>query len=175
MRILVVEDEFIIAEDIRQILKSLGHEVVGVAMNYTQALDILEKHTIDMALIDIILGGSKTGIELAQFIKERYGFPFIFLTSHADAATVKKAKAVQPSGYLLKPFNKNDLFTTLEIADANNDTSRQVQQRLSTLSDREQEVYDCLVKGHTDQEIADQLFVSLNTVKTHLKHIYKKA
>lgn len=113
---LIVEDEVIIAEDIKQILLSLDYEVVGIATKYTTALDSLETNDMDVALVDIMLGGSKNGIDLAHQIIERFKIPFIFLTSHADAATVKKAKETQPSAHLLKPFSKDDLFTTLEIA-----------------------------------------------------------
>lgn len=174
MKILVVEDEIIIAEDIKHILMSLGHEVVGIALNYTQAVAIINSHSIDLALIDIMLAGSKTGIDVAGEINKGHQFPFIFLTSHADAATVKKAKEVQPDGYLLKPFSKDDIFTTLEIVLAKRGGEEKVATRLSPLSEREREVFQSLTQGNTDQEISEQLFISLNTVKTHLKSIYKK-
>lgn len=162
----------IIAEDIKQILISLDYEVVGMATKYTTALEALENKDIDVALVDIMLGGSKNGIDLAHEIKNRFKIPFIFLTSHADAATVKRAKETQPSAYLLKPFSKDDLFTTLEIALAKDDEPDMTP--FSGLSDREMDVFKALSEGHTDQEIADLLFISLNTAKTHLKNIYKK-
>lgn len=172
LRALIVEDEFIIAEDISQILISLDYEVVGIALKYSQALTMLDNHEIDFVLIDIILGGTKTGIDLAATINELYKVPFIFLTSHADAATVKKAKAVNPIGYILKPFTKDDIFTTLEIA--LKDKTDKNEKVISKLSEREYEVYEMLAQGFSDLEIADKLFVSQNTVKTHLKSIYKK-
>ncbi len=161
----------IIAEDIKQILLSLNYEVVGIATKYTSALEVLESKDIDVTLVDIMLGGSKSGIDLAHEIKTRFKIPFIFLTSHADAATVKRAKETQPNAYLLKPFSKDDLFTTLEIALAKEES---IKAPLSGLSEREMDVFKALSEGHTDQEIADILFISLNTAKTHLKSIYKK-
>lgn len=172
LHVLIVEDEVIIAEDIASILRSLNYEVAGIALKYSQALDFLAKNTVDFVLLDIILGGNKTGIDLAQAINEQFKLPFIFLTSHADAATVKLAKAVKPRGYLLKPFSKDDLFTTLEIALSSNDDK--LEKVTSRLSDREVDVYQMLAQGKSDHEIAENLFVSLNTVKTHLKSIYKK-
>lgn len=172
IKALIVEDEVIIAEDIKQTLISLDYEVVGIATKYTRALAFLENETIDVVLVDIMLGGSKNGIDLAHEIKDRFKIPFIFLTSHADAATVKKAKETQPNAYLLKPFSKDDLFTTLEIALVKDEDKGIAP--ISGLSDREMDVFKALSAGHTDQEIADQLFISLNTAKTHLKNIYKK-
>lgn len=172
IKALIVEDEVIIAEDIKQILLSLDYEVVGIATKYTTALEALKNKDIDVALVDIMLGGSKNGIDLAHEIKDQFKIPFIFLTSHADAATVKKAKETQPNAYLLKPFSRDDLFTTLEIALARGEEPSVAP--LSGLSEREMDVFKALSEGHTDQEIADLLFISLNTAKTHLKNIYKK-
>lgn len=172
IKALIVEDEIIIAEDINQILESLNYEVVGIALKYSQAIEYLSTKAIDIVLIDIVLGGSKTGVDLAATINEEFKVPFIFLTSHADAATVKLAKSVHPRGYLLKPFTKDDIFATLEIALDDKDCKKDMIH--AKLSDREIEVYHMLAQGNSDQEIAEKLFVSLNTVKTHLKSIYKK-
>jgi DNA-binding NarL/FixJ family response regulator len=172
LKALIVEDEIIIAEDINQVLTALNYDVVGIALKYSQAIEILDKHEVDFVLIDIILGGTKTGIDLAATINEVYKVPFVFLTSHADAATVKKAKAVSPIGYILKPFTKDNIFTTLKIALS--DKSDKNEEVMSKLSEREYEVYEMLAQGLSDNEIADKLFVSQNTIKTHLKSIYKK-
>lgn len=171
INVLIVEDEVIIAEDIKQVLLSLNYRVVGIATKYSAALEALDKKQVDLVLVDIMLGGNKNGIDLAHQIRDQYKTPFVFLTSHADAATVRKAKETRPNAYLLKPFSKDDLFTTLEIALADRQAEKQP---LPGLSDREMDVFNALSEGHTDQEIADLLFISLNTTKTHLKSIYKK-
>lgn len=118
-RILVVEDEFIIAEDISETLRSLGYEVVGNATNYFEAIQFLEEKKTDAVLVDINLGGKKDGIDVGTSIKETYRLPFIFITSHADKTTVDRAKNLKPNGYLVKPFDKNDLYTSIEIALSN--------------------------------------------------------
>jgi DNA-binding LytR/AlgR family response regulator len=119
IKILIIEDELIIAEDIRMQLLKLGYQVTGVAKDYDSALHLLEEDTPDLLLVDIVLKGKRDGIELAQFVKEEYDLPVIFLTSHADKLTVERAKKIKPEGYLLKPFQKEDLFTSVEIAFSN--------------------------------------------------------
>ncbi|MGB0523330.1 MAG: response regulator [Flammeovirgaceae bacterium] len=116
VKILVVEDEMVIADDICDTLEDLGYEVLEPAINYTEALELLKTDQPDLAILDIQLAGSKDGIDLAWKIKEAFDIPFIFLTSNADARTVERAKKVNPHAYLVKPFNKADLYTSIEIA-----------------------------------------------------------
>ena len=117
--VLIVEDEFIIAEDVSDTLIELGYVVVGSARDYNEAIDILNTKNVNIVLVDINLNDEKDGIDLGGKIRESYNLPFIFVTSHADKATVERAKHLKPNGYLVKPFNKQDLFTSIEIALAN--------------------------------------------------------
>ena len=119
VKILVVEDELIIAEDIRMMLEDLGYDVIGTAPGYSEAIELLNINLPDVVLIDILLAGEKDGIALAENIREKYNLPFIFITSHSDTATVERAKSVHPDGYLVKPFEKKDLYTSIEIAFSN--------------------------------------------------------
>ena len=119
VKILVVEDELIIAEDIRMMLEGLGYEVIGTVPDYSEAIELMDKNLPDVVLIDILLAGEKDGISLAETIREEYNLPFIFITSHSDTATVERAKSVHPDGYLVKPFEKKDLYTSIEIAFSN--------------------------------------------------------
>lgn len=115
-RILVVEDEIIIADDICNILNQLGYEALEPAISYTEALKCMEEFNPDLVILDIQLSGNKDGIDLAWKIKEDFDIPFIFLTSNADKLTVDRAKRVAPPAYLVKPFNKDELYTAIEIA-----------------------------------------------------------
>jgi len=115
VKILVVEDEIIIADNICDTLNDLGYCALEPAINFTEAVERIEKENPDIAILDIQLSGSKTGIDLAKKIKEDYDFPFIFLTSNADYSTVNEAKKVLPPAYLIKPFTKEELYTTIEI------------------------------------------------------------
>jgi len=116
VKILVVEDEVVIADNICMILEDLGYDVLEPAIHYEEALETIKEDTPDLAILDIQLAGRKDGIDLAWKIKEDYDFPFIFLTSNADAHTVERAKKVAPPAYLVKPFNKDDLYTSIEMA-----------------------------------------------------------
>ena len=111
----IVEDESLIAMGIVGALKELGYEVPKIAANYTQALEMTEREKPDILLIDIVLGGHKDGIDLAWKIKKDFGIPFIFLTANSDAATVERAKKVEAQAFLVKPFQKAELYTTIEI------------------------------------------------------------
>ena len=116
VKILVVEDEIIIADNICDALEDLGYQALEPAINYTEAIQRIEEEIPDIAILDIQLSGIKTGIDLAKKIRESYNFPFIFLTSNSDAATVSEAKEVMPPAYLVKPFTKDELYTSIEIA-----------------------------------------------------------
>lgn len=116
IRILVVEDELIIAEDIRTKLTSLGYNVIGLAMTADEAEKYLSEDRPDLVMLDIMLKGDRDGIDLGRIIRDNYKIPFIFLTSYSDRETVERARSVLPDGYLLKPFTDKDLFTAIEIA-----------------------------------------------------------
>jgi DNA-binding LytR/AlgR family response regulator len=118
-RILIVEDEFIIAQNLRQILTDLAYEVAGHAYDAQEALEILGQGTTDLALLDISLGRGMDGIALAGMMRDRYSIPIIFLTSHSDRDTIERAKEVRPAGFIVKPFHKAEIFAAIEIAFAN--------------------------------------------------------
>ena len=119
IRILIVEDNVIIADDMQSMLEEIGYEIVDNVIVYEQAEEVLKTQQVDLVLIDIILASDKTGIDLGKHIRENYDIPFIFVTSNSDRATVENAKMVKPNGYLVKPFEQQDLYTSIEIALAN--------------------------------------------------------
>jgi len=123
IKILIVEDNVIIADDMQSMLEEIGYEIVDNVIVYEQAVEVLKNNEIDLVLIDIILASDKTGIDLGQHIRENYNIPFIFVTSNSDRATVENAKTVKPNGYLVKPFEQQDLYTSIEIALSNFDYS----------------------------------------------------
>ncbi len=125
----IVEDEFLIGMGIAGALKELGYDVPKVAGNYTQALEMTEREKPDILIIDIMLGGHKDGIDLAWKIKKEFRIPFIFLTANSDIATVERAKKVESQAYLVKPFQKNELYTTIEICLHNYAQSQKQQQK----------------------------------------------
>lgn len=115
-KILVVEDESLVAMDMVDMLTRMGYEILPHAMGFNDAVSILDNQKPDLVLVDINLSGLKTGIDLAQLLRDKYKVPFIFITSHSDKQTVSTAAATLPSGYLVKPFDAEDLFTSIEVS-----------------------------------------------------------
>ncbi len=115
-KILIVEDEYIIATDIQSMLYMRGMESTKIAINGEEAISEVKKDPPHLILMDIVLSGKLDGIETAAIIKKEYDIPVVYLTAHTDNATVRKAKITEPHGYLLKPINEMDLYTTIEIA-----------------------------------------------------------
>jgi DNA-binding LytR/AlgR family response regulator len=115
IKILVVEDEIIIADNLCDVIEELGYEALEPALNYTEALEFIEEEKPDIAILDIQLGGKKTGIDLAKEIIKNHNFPYIFLTSNSDEATIKEVKALNPPAFLVKPFTKEELYASIEI------------------------------------------------------------
>lgn len=103
----------------QSMLEEIGYEIVDNVIVYEQAVEVLRTQEVDLVLIDIILASDKTGIDLGKHIRENYDIPFIFVTSNSDRATVENAKTVKPNGYLVKPFEQQDLYTSIEIALSN--------------------------------------------------------
>lgn len=116
VRIIIVEDEPLIAEDMRGHLEEMGYEVVAVSDNALDAVSEIAAQTPDMVLLDINLGDGADGVMVAERINARHPVPFIFVTSHSDAATLERVKSVRPAGFIIKPFDENDLRTQIEIA-----------------------------------------------------------
>jgi DNA-binding LytR/AlgR family response regulator len=116
IKIVVVEDEMIIAAKVAMFLSELGYEVTAILPGAEEALAHLEHHRPDLALLDIQLGGLMDGIDLAQELLNKHQLPVIFLTANADDLTFERAKAVQPFAFLQKPFRKTELQRTLELA-----------------------------------------------------------
>ena len=115
-KILIVEDEILVATDIQESLESLGYTVMGMVDTGLKAIDAVEKHLPDLILMDINLKGEMTGIEAAKIISKDSDVPIIYLTANADIDTVNKAKVALPYGYIIKPFTDKDLQTNIEIA-----------------------------------------------------------
>jgi signal transduction histidine kinase len=115
-KILIVEDEPIIALDIKQRLILMGYEVMAIADSSKTALTAVDRFPIDLVLMDIRLRGNVSGIEVASQIWSEFNIPVIFVTAHADQVTLSQAKASQPFGYIVKPFENEDLVTAIETA-----------------------------------------------------------
>jgi len=115
-KILVVEDEILVATDIEESLESLGYEIQNAVATGNEAIAEVEKNLPDLILMDINLKGEMTGIEAATIISQNHNVPIIYLTANADLSTINQAKVALPYGYIIKPFTDKDLQTNIEIA-----------------------------------------------------------
>ena len=113
-KILVVEDESIIADDLRMILSTNGFEVIGPVDNGTEALETIGTAKPDLVLLDINIKGSLSGIDVANDLKGKV--PFIFVTSYYDEHTLKMAERVNPSAYIVKPFRREEVLINVRLA-----------------------------------------------------------
>ncbi|CAM4071472.1 Response regulator receiver domain-containing protein [Pedobacter westerhofensis] len=114
-KILIVEDEFIVANDLRIMLEKAGYFVCGIAPSVIKALELINAKKPDWVLLDIFLQGDKTGIELAVQLRQM-NLPFIYISANTNQATLEAAKATLPYGFMVKPFREKDLMVMLDIA-----------------------------------------------------------
>lgn len=114
-KVLIVEDEFIVANNLRQLLQRFGYEVSGIAASAEEADDILQKNRPDIALLDIRLPGERSGIDIARKLKAE-NIAFIYLSANSNQKVLEEAKTTEPYGFLVKPFRKKDLLVMLDIA-----------------------------------------------------------
>ncbi|WP_299762532.1 sigma-54 dependent transcriptional regulator [uncultured Dokdonia sp.] len=114
-KILIVEDEFIIAQDLRRIVSGLGHAVMGMAKSADEAMKKIANEPPDLVLLDIHIIGDLRGTELAVKIREEFGLPFIYVTSYSDSGTLSEMTRTNPLGYILKPFDERDIRVALDL------------------------------------------------------------
>jgi len=115
-KVLIVEDEAIIAKDIENVLTKAGYKVVGSFLTGEAAIQAVDELEPDIILMDIMLKGDMSGIQAAEVIREKSNTPVVFLTAYADENTIDKARSAVPYGYIVKPFKENEVIATIEIA-----------------------------------------------------------
>lgn len=183
IKVLIVEDEALIAEDIAANLRNINFEVVGIAYSSEKALDMLSRRHPDAVLLDINIRGSMDGIQLAEIINDKYKLPFVYLTSYSDKATIERAKVTMPYGYIVKPFDERDLLTSLEMAvyrhaQINKNEPPELEkinaQLLTPITKKEYEIALDITQGLTNKQMGEKHFISINTIKSHIKNLYAK-
>ena len=115
-RILLVEDEAIVARDLTERLQGLGYEVMGTAASGSEALALAESTRPTLVFMDIKIQGPMDGVETAHRLSSRMDVPIVFLTAQMDTGTIQRAKQARPYGYLIKPLEERELITTIEMA-----------------------------------------------------------
>lgn len=184
-KILIVDDDKTTASVIQLYLSNMGSETVGIATDGREAINMAKGLKPDLVLMDIFLGKGLDGIDAAEIIYRHFGIPIAFVTSHADEATLERARAIDPIGYINKPIRETDLKTTIELSlpDATASIARQKQPKSSledilmslySLTQTEAKVAAKLVEYPELSFVADALNISVSTARSHLKRIFRK-
>lgn len=136
VRILIVEDEFAIALDLETQLKKWGHEIVGIANSFDQAMQKISQKDPKLIILDIHLKGQKTGIDLGKHLVHSLEIPFIYLTAFGDDKTFEEARSTFPFAFLTKPFNSKGLKRSIELAINQFESNKQKLPQLSDLLEK---------------------------------------
>src|SRR5215468_7621489 len=115
-RALIIEDEALIAEELRERLSRLGITVIAAVSSGEKGVEIATRERPDLVLMDIRLSGGKDGVQAAREIRQRIDVPIVYLTAHSDRLTVERANETDHDGFILKPFLKGELQSTIEVA-----------------------------------------------------------
>jgi len=171
-KILIVEDEFLVAENIAAILEQEDYAVCGIAGSAEEALQLVHAEKPALIICDIFIRGSKNGIELASEFS-KLDLPFIYLTALADQKTISQASLTKPLAYLVKPFTEKQLLAAVSMAIVTHYGNLSAS-RLEAPTKREIEILNLLAKGNTSKQIAFTLSVSEHTVQTHRRNLMNK-
>jgi DNA-binding LytR/AlgR family response regulator len=135
IKVVIVEDEALIADHIASILESANYQVLEIFDEATPFLTYLESSTPDLVLLDIQLNGNLDGVDIAHEINKLYNFPIVFLTSNTDSKTVERIKRTIPAGFITKPYTPDGLISNLEITLHNYHKTKNVATEAQPLSD----------------------------------------
>jgi DNA-binding NarL/FixJ family response regulator len=184
LSILIVDDEESIRVSLEGILKKKYY--AKTADSGSMALEMLQNDCYDLILTDIMMSGM-TGIELLKKVKESFPeIPVLLMTGYSSLSTSIEAMRLGASDYLIKPYSKKVIFSSITRCLENNTNGRKknstqhLQTKMNTfrgkkpLTKRELEIYNHLTSGMSDKSMAEELFVTLPTVKFHLQNIYRK-
>ncbi|MFW6241861.1 MAG: PAS domain S-box protein, partial [Thermodesulfobacteriota bacterium] len=152
-KILIVEDEIIVAEDLAGQLRRLGHEVVGVAVEGEEAIALARKSSPDLVLMDIRLKGVMDGVEAANAIRREQDVPIVYLTAHSDPPTVDRAKFTEPSGYIVKPFEERELAAQIELSLHKHRAERRVREQREWLRVTLRSIGDAVVTSDGEERV----------------------
>lgn len=185
-KILIVEDDQTTASVLQLYLGNMGYDIVNIATNGRDAIEMARNHQPDLVLMDIFLGKGLNGIDAAEIISKHYHTPVIFVTSYADKATLDKAKCIEPLGYINKPLRETDLKTTIEFALARikpkqkkldskaGPSVQDILMSLYSLTKTEAKVVAKLIEYPEIRFVAESLNIKISTARTHLKRIFRK-
>ncbi|NMM50812.1 DNA-binding response regulator [Marinigracilibium pacificum] len=174
--VLILEDEVVIANSLKLHIQKNGFHAF-IATSVEKAIDLYSNNKMDVVVCDINLNSESDGIDFVESSVDS-STPVIYLTAYNDLSTIKRAESTRPYAYLIKPFNGDQLFSTLNLALINYNGRRHARQGSGdqefSLTPREIEIVNLLAKGLNAEEIATELHISFNTIRTHRKNMLHK-
>lgn len=182
VKIVITEDDAVIAADIEHIVTDLGYAVVAITDSGLEAIRVVNQLSPDLVLIDIGLHGTMDGIEVANQIHQQSRIPVVFITGHLDDEVIRRAASAGSRGYLTKPLRPADLNAAIQIAlSQNGNTAERVEESspdpdpgLALLTERERTVLRLIGEGKRTKEIAAELGITFKTAVTHRSNIMDK-
>jgi DNA-binding NarL/FixJ family response regulator len=199
VRILLVEDERLVAMSLKSQLSSLGYQVVGHAASGQEAIDRADELRPDLVLMDIHLEGDMDGVEAAAEIYKQFQLPVVYLTAFSSQDILDRAKITEPMGYILKPYEERELHVVIETAVYRHHAERarsaardagttqqdlrmsalsrlgsEAKVRVSELTPREAEVMELIVEGKSQKQVAATFGISIQTAAKHRSKVLEK-
>ncbi|MBE0638814.1 MAG: DNA-binding response regulator [Bacteroidales bacterium] len=173
--VLIIEDELVIAESISAILTEEAYQVAGIAANYAEAKAFFQKSPLPaLVLCDMNLKGGEYGVDVVLKLKQNYDFEIIFITQRSDAKSVHEAMGIKPVNYLVKPFTEKQLLVNMQMATLAVYKKQEYENINLNLTQREIEIARLVAQGFSSKQIAHQLFISAETVRTHRKNMLQR-
>ncbi|ADY52967.1 two component transcriptional regulator, LuxR family [Pseudopedobacter saltans DSM 12145] len=178
IRILIIEDEIVIARFIEQQLKIISPCKVEIALSIEEVEQLLPEFSPQLVLCDIELNDKLDGIELIKSLKASYSFELIFITSYQTINTINRAFELAPANYIIKPLDESRLYAgvlpVIKKISANSDTKNDIAELQKQVSQSELNILKLIAKQKTTKEIADILNLSPSTIKNHRHSICRK-
>ena len=174
-KILIIEDEVLVAMDIKEMLTKQGYKVVGIADRMEKAIDLFLAHHPNLILCDVKIKGENSGIDtIVQLRATGTPFEVIYLTAYADEKTLIQAFGTEPKSYLLKPFT--EIQIEVAVSQLYHQTTRDSNLVAgdSPFTERELDILKLLIKGYSSKEISERLAISIDTVRTHRRNMMGK-
>lgn len=173
-KILIIEDELIVAENIAAVLENQGYSIAGIADRASTALSLFKATKPHLVICDIHIKGKLNGIETAKAITAIEPIPFLYLTAYADEITLQEAATTDFEAYLLKPFVAAQLTVAVKLALERFYAKHPQRPKLVLPGKRELEILELIAAGKSSAEIAEQLYLSIHTINTHRKNLMNK-
>src|ERR1044071_4829624 len=152
--VLIVEDERIVAKDLQHTLAAMGYDAFAIASSADEALNRAAEKCPDLVLMDIRIKGPHDGIETADLLRQRFGVPVVYLTAHADDATIERAKRTTPSGYLMEPVKSAELRAAIEVTIHRHEMEKQLAAAQRWFGTTLRSIDDAVITVDVDGEIA---------------------